>query len=112
MRTTINIKVKKFWSDYVNTLGQKDKKLVIHDGYTTWDFGEDKSLSDKLCRLVLAGKKKASADLYPKDKIIPRTEDKSIILNCQGEPFCVVEYINVDIKPINQVSSNFIEKEG
>lgn len=107
-----NNKIAEFWDSYLNTLKGKNKTSTINKGYTVWDFGEDRLLAEKLCGLVLSGKKKATADLYSEDKTLPKVGDRSIILDYQHEAIYIVEYTAVDVKPINQVDSNFVENEG
>jgi uncharacterized protein YhfF len=77
-----------------------------------WNFGDDKKLADCLKELVLAGKKTATTGLWRENKKIPTNGDYAAILDSDGKRFCIIRYINVEVKPFLEVGYEFIKKEG
>lgn len=77
-----------------------------------WNFGDDKELVEKLKKLVLSGKKKATAGLYREGEKIPKVGDYETILDSDKKPFCVIQCTNVEIKPFLEAGWDFIQKEG
>jgi uncharacterized protein YhfF len=77
-----------------------------------WSFGDDKVLADCLKSLVLVGKKTATTGLYREGKKIPAKGDYAAILDSDGKRFCIIRYLNVEVKPFLRVDYEFIKKEG
>ena len=77
-----------------------------------WNFGDDKKLADRLKELVLAGKKTATTGLWRDDKKIPIKGDYAAILDSAGKRFCIIRYLNIEVKPFLEVDYEFIKKEG
>ncbi len=81
--------------------------------YEAWAFGD---APDKLARLVLAERKKATASAYPVYEAtgapIPQSGEYSVILDTRGSAVCVIQTIKVDIVPFDRVTQDFARKEG
>lgn len=77
-----------------------------------WNFGDDKKLADRLKQLVLTGKKTATTGLWRENKKIPREADYAAILGSDGQRFCIIRYLKVEVKPFLEVGYEFIKKEG
>jgi uncharacterized protein YhfF len=43
---------------------------------------------------------------------VPQPGDLSIILNGRGEPICIIETTQVEVKPLNAVDAGFAYDEG
>lgn len=81
--------------------------------YEAWAFGDN---PDKLLKLVLEGRKTATASLnyWYKEKGERRTEpgDYSVILDSKSDAYCVIQTVKVYIKPFKEVSAEHAFKEG
>ena len=77
-----------------------------------WSFGEDKELADRLKRLVLEGKKKATTGLLYEGKKVPQVGDFEAIIDSDGKRFCIIKLTKVEVKPFLGVEFDFVEKEG
>lgn len=81
--------------------------------YTAWAFGAS---ADELARLVLEGKKTATAsayDLYAKSgEPLPKEGEYSVILDGAGEAVCIICTSKVYVVPFCEVSAVQAYKEG
>ncbi len=81
-------------------------------------FCSDEESANHLASLVVKGEKRATASLlwsYEADnEPLPEVGQLSVITNWDGEPQCIVEVTDVEIKPYNKVTAAFafIEGEG
>lgn len=79
-------------------------------------FGDNVALANELAQLVYAGTKSATcgtlweweADGDP----MPQVGQLEIVLDGQGQPLCVTEITEVQIKPYNKVDADFAYAEG
>ncbi len=85
-------------------------------GLEKWHFELTESAADKLLRLVLDGKKKATSSAlraYEAENIpLPRIGDRSVITFWDGTPGCVIETVNVNIIPFCAVTFDLAKEEG
>lgn len=81
----------------------------------TW-FGDDAPMADVLARLVRDGIKTATAGLLWKwevdGRVIPQAGDRQVIVDWSGTPLCVIEMIQVDVTPYDQVTGGFAREEA
>lgn len=78
-------------------------------------FGDSPELADELLALVLAGTKTATCGAvegFGDDEPFPEPGRRDVVLDGQGRPACVIETIEVTIKPFNQVDAAFAAAEG
>ena len=109
-----NDAVKTYWQRYIQTL---DDKHPHHQAvYSAWGFGDSPEMADDLGALVLEGKKTATAsavwvyeDLNEPE---PYTGELSIVLNGADEPICIIETVELFVKPFNEVPADFAYDEG
>ena len=110
----MNDAVKTYWQAYIETL---DDKHPHHQAvYSAWGFGDSPQMADELGALVVAGKKTATAsavwvyeDLNEPE---PYTGEISIILNGADEPLCIIETVELFVKPFSEVPADFAYEEG
>lgn len=106
--------VKAYWQSYISTL---DDKHPHHQAiYTAWGFGNSPEMADELGALVAAGTKKATASsiwVYEDtDEPEPYPGEISIVLNGKDEPICIIETVELSVKPFNEVDEAFAADEG
>lgn len=104
----------KYWSEYLSTLSETEKKLKTN--YKAEQWGDSKELADRLSSLILKGKKTASCSSlweYESDgSRIPEIGEFTIVLNGKNEPVCIVETTDVQITPFEKVEESFAFLEG
>jgi len=81
-----------------------------------WSFGDNPKLADELLALVLAGAKTATCGAlwqYERDGVaIPAVGERSIVLDGEHRPRCVIETTEVEVKRFDQIDAQFACEEG
>ncbi|UYP46966.1 hypothetical protein NEF87_003251 [Candidatus Lokiarchaeum ossiferum] len=112
--------------DFSPINGQTLQKIyteIILEGYfppnfkfDVWYFGMEETLANELVKLVVSGKKTATAsyfDVYSKEEeSLPQAGMVSVIVNWPGIPLVIIETTDVQILPFNQVSAEHAALEG
>ena len=105
--------VELFWQNYLASLAKGDEKLTE---YEAWSFGDSAEMADRLGTLVKSGTKTATCcslwGLELDQEPAPKAGEFSIILDGRGEPLCIIETTNVEVKPYNEVEADFAHAEG
>lgn len=105
--------VKAFWHAYIATLPEDAEPPKE---YEAWGFGDSSEMRDQLGALVEKGIKTATCcslqGLELTNEPVPQEGELSIIIDGRGEPLCIIETISVEIKPYNEVSTDFAHAEG
>lgn len=102
-----------FWRDYLLTLPEHERNQRYVEA-TAW--GNSPELADRIARLIHAGiKTTTSSLLWSQQKhqwVVEKPGDKSIVLDSQGNPVCVIEMQQVFVKPFDQVDAEFVYHYG
>lgn len=102
---------KNLWKEYLNK-----NNLEIKYKPASWHFCNNKSLANKLVKLVLNDQKKATTSLYlsfiEENESLPKKGDLNIITDWEGNEKCIIQTTKVVIKPFSQVTKKFAKKEG
>lgn len=81
-----------------------------------WAFGDSKEMADELCALILAGRKTATCTaLYSfelDDQPVPEPGNRSVILDGSGNARCVIECLEAEAVPFDEVDEAFAKDEG
>jgi uncharacterized protein YhfF len=108
----IPIDAQTIWSAYAAAQGGVDEARF----YEAFCFGDSESMADELGQLVVSGVKRATAGAVwsyaAEGKAMPKPGDLSVVMNSQRLPLCIIETIQVDIMPSDQVSAEFAAIEG
>ena len=88
---------------------EKAGNIYISD---RWDFGEDKEFADKMKELILAGKKTATTGLYKEGEKHSKASEYDELIGSDGKPYCIIQYIKVDVKPFLEVDFEYAKLEG
>ena len=91
-----------------DTLGNKEKMIVLLNKPNRWTFGID---VDRLVDLVLDGKKTATTSLYELDNV-SKVGDISILTDLKDNNVCFIKTINVIITEFKNITWNLAKLEG
>lgn len=107
-------KANDFWQGYLASLPEKQRASMSISG--AWAFGRGAEMADELGGLVVSGIKQATASLLweyeAEGSELPKPGDLSIILDGKNEPLCLIETVEIQVKPFNQVDERFAYDEG
>lgn len=107
-------KAESFWQSYLATLSSID---AARQGiYVAERFGDSPALANELAALVLNGNKTATCsalwEWQAEGNPITEVGLKTIVIDGNDEPLCIIETIEVAIRPYNEVDAQFAFEEG
>ena len=106
--------VEAFWQSYLASLSEESELPPV--SYEAWSFCDNEEAANELGDLVKAGTKTATCSLVwayeAENEKLPTVGDRSIITNWEGEPLCIIETTEVEIKAFNEVGDRFAYDEG
>ena len=91
-----------------DTLGNKEKMIVLLNKPDRWTFGID---VDRLVNLVLDGKKTATTCLYELDNV-SKVGDISILIDSKDSNICFIKTISVVITEFKNITWDLAKLEG
>ena len=108
----MNADVQKYWNEFLilNSAIPKDTP------YQVWFFGNTVEMALELARLVIKGKKFATAslaavnDIKPEEAPIP--DGYSAVTDFHGVPMCVIQTAEIRHLPFEEVDFQFASDEG
>lgn len=105
--------IEHFWHSYLATL-PSDTELTLPP--EPWIFGDSPRLADELAELIMAGTKTATcAALWEYEAggdPLPQPGQLGILQDGAGRPLAVVQTVEMEIKPYDQVDAAFAYEEG
>jgi uncharacterized protein YhfF len=107
-------KIETFWQDYLSTLSEEDQ----HNApiFVVDQFADTPEAATKVGKLVRDRIKTTTSSLvWGLEHIgepLPKVGDISLIVDGNGEPLCIIELIEVEIKPFNAVDEQFAFEYG
>ena len=103
-----------FWQSYLTSV--PGGKISSSTSYEVWSFCDNEVNANELGDLVKSGIKTATCGLVwayeAENEKLPSVGDLSVITNWEGEPLCIIESIEVEIKVFNKVDEKFAYEEG
>ncbi|RJX25846.1 MAG: ASCH domain-containing protein [Acholeplasma sp.] len=104
--------IEMFWNHFIKT-----KHLPAGTRYIEiYHFELTEYWANELLRLVLIGKKKATASSLDSFRLrnepIPKIGDYNIVTDFSGNPKCVVKTTHVMIKPFKDLTFDIVKREG
>jgi len=109
------LSIDEFWRSFLGSLPGDDpaRQRGLPPG---WGFGNGPEMADELGSLVYEGVKTATCsslwEIEHDGDPAPQPGDLSIILNGRGDPICIIETTEVEIKPFDTVDAGFAFDEG
>lgn len=105
--TEIDPTVYVMWEDY----GQAHPEVKSEGMPESWFFHDNQKDADRLAKLVIDGKKRASSGLYKwyedAGADLPAVGTKHIITNFDGTAQAIIEIVQVDTIPFKQISEAY-----
>jgi uncharacterized protein YhfF len=103
-----------FWQTYLATLPADAQ--AHRQSYTVWDFADTPEAATKVGHLVRRGIKTTTSSLmWGLEHIgepLPQVGELAVVVDGVGEPLCVIEVTEVQIKPFNAVDEQFAFEYG
>ena len=107
-------KIETFWQDYLSTLSEADRKNA--PAYLVDDFADTPEAATKVGKLVRDGIKTTSSSLVwgleHEGVPFPKVGEISVVVDGNGNPLCVIEMTEVEIRPFNTVDERFAFEYG
>jgi uncharacterized protein YhfF len=104
-----------FWQSYLASLPEDDPARR-RPMPPAWGFGDGPEMADELGELVCRGIKQATCsslwEMQHDGEAVPQPGDLSIILDGRGDPICIIETTEVEVKPFDAVDADFAFDEG
>ena len=101
--------VEDYWGNFkrINNLNDDEKYF---DAFSFFDISEEGI--ERLTKLVIDGKKKATTSAFLEDEEYPHIGSYSIVLNSKNEPVCIIRTTNTRILRLKDMSLQLALKEG
>jgi uncharacterized protein YhfF len=103
-----------FWKSYLSTLSEADQQNAPI--FAVDQFADTPEAATKVGKLVRDGIKTTTSSLVwgleHIGKPLPQVGDISLIVDGNGEPLCIIEVTEVEIKPFNAVDEQFAFEYG
>jgi len=107
-------KIERYWQSYLDTL--LDDSPARQEDYEAWSFGNGPEMADELGALVVSGRKTATCsalwEIEAEGESIARPGEKSVILDGTGDPLCIIETTEVEIRRYDEIDERFAAEEG
>jgi uncharacterized protein YhfF len=104
--------VQEFWREFCRAVPEVNPR----EPFQVWHFGNGPELADKLCGLVLEGRKTATAALVWEAEADPDTapvpDGYSVVTDFGGTPQCVIRTTEIRTLPFDEVDADFAFDEG
>lgn len=107
-------RVKNYWQSYLGTLPADSP---VRDGrYLAEGWGDSPRMADELGALISSGTKTATCsalwEYEAEGEPLPEVGTKTIVLDGDGDPLCIVETTEVAVRPYDEVDARFAYEEG
>ncbi len=106
--------IEAYWRSYLETLPVDSP--VRDEQYVAEGWGDSPQLADELGALIAAGTKTATCsalwEYEAEGSHLPETGSKTIVLDGNGDPLCIVEITEVEVQPYDEVDARFAYEEG
>jgi len=107
-------KIERYWRAYLATLSGNSPLRLKQ--YVTVQFGDCPGLADRLGVLIASGIKTATCSALweweAEGRALPNVGLNKVVLDGSAIPLCVIETMEVTIRPFKEVSEAFAKAEG
>ena len=102
-------KIEQFWQSYLATLSAGEPSPPLT--YVVDQFADTPAAATKVGQLVRDGVKTTTSSLAwgleAIGEALPAVGQIELIVDGQGDPLCIIEVVEVEIKPFNAVDAQF-----
>ena len=106
--------IEAYWQEFLSSL-PNDSPYRTRT-YVAEGWGDSPALADELGASIVQGTKTATCSALweweAEGNPFPKTGYLTIALDGRGEPFCIVETIEISIHKYNEVDADFAREEG
>ena len=103
-----------YWRSYVDTLPVDSS--ARDEQYVAEGWGDSPEMADELGALIASGTKTAACsalwEYEAEGEPLPKVGSKTIIVDGNGNPLCIVEMTEVEVVPYDRVDARFAYEEG
>jgi uncharacterized protein YhfF len=107
-------RIEAYWQSYLETLPSGSS--VHSERYMAEGWGDSPQMADELGALIADGTKTATCsalwEYEAEEEPLPETGMKTIVLDGNGDPLCIVEITEVEVRPYEEVDAQFAYEEG
>lgn len=107
-------RIEAYWQSYLNTLPVNSP--IHEEKYEAERFGDSTQLANELGTLVANGTKTATCsalwEYEAEGSSLPKVGKKLIVLDGDDNPLCIIETIEVEVRPYDEVDDRFAYEEG
>ena len=107
-------RVESYWRSYLESLPADSP--VRDEQYVAEGWGDSPEMADELGALIADGTKTATCsalwEYEAEDEPLPQVGLKSVVLDGKGDPLCIVETTEVEVRPYEEVDAGFAYEEG
>ena len=103
-----------YWRSYLETLPPDSP--VRAEQYVAEGWGDSSEMAEELGALIASGTKTAACsalwEYEAEGEPLPETGLKTIVLDGNGDPMCIFETTEVEVRPYGEVDARFAYEEG
>ena len=107
-------RIETYWQRFLDSLPPDSP--VRDERYVAESWGDSPQMADELGALISAGTKTATCsalwEYEAEGESLPEIGLKTIVLDGNGDPMCIVETTEVEVWPYDEVDSRFAYEEG
>ena len=107
-------RVESYWRSYLESLPADSP--VRDEQYVAEGWGDSPEMADELGALIADGIKTATCsalwEYEAEDEPLPQVGLKTVVLDGKGDPLCIVETTEVEVRPYEEVDAGFAYEEG
>jgi uncharacterized protein YhfF len=107
-------RIETYWQRFLDTLPPDSP--VRDERYVAESWGDSPQMADELGALISAGTKTATCsalwEYEAEGESLPEIGLKTIVLDGNGDPMCIVETTEVEVWPYDEVDARFAYEEG
>jgi uncharacterized protein YhfF len=107
-------RIRAYWQGYLNTLPPDSS--VREEEYVAEPWGDSPRMAEELGTLISNGTKSATCsalwEYEAEGEPLPEVGLKTIVLDGDGRPLCIVETTEVEVRPYSAIDARFAFDEG